>query len=264
MPRCAPRLTSPPPCRYLIAGTLYSIVGVLGYIGFADAHTQAACATGVGGAAGAVVSATAPARSLSLPTLSLNAPAPPGGNSTGACTLSSDFLASFSSDLSSGADAYAFSARVALLLQLLTVFPILLLIIRGQVCTLLVGTPWPGAVRVAALNGCVMALTTLFAALDLQINDVLRFVGAVGGFVIVFAVPVGMEAVARLRTARGEPAGGAPAPADDDSGEGGLPVKLMSAGGLPSLPLRTTLWLAAILAIGATFCTLQFVPGLSG
>ena len=154
---------------YMIAASLYSVVGVLGYLGFADSHAWGSCAA----------SAVLPAGAL---------PCRP---------LSSDFLAAFGSGLGSALDAYTFSARASLYLQLLTVFPILLLIIREQVWTLFKGVAYPSVWHVAGLNAVMMAVTTTFSALDVKIGEVLRFVGAVGGFVVVFAVPAGMEAVAR-------------------------------------------------------------------
>jgi solute carrier family 38 (sodium-coupled neutral amino acid transporter), member 9 len=203
---------------YCIAAALYSLVGVMGSFGFADAHTKADCAQ-------------------------IN------GATPSACAPTSDFLSAFSSDLSTSLNIYAFTARTSLLLQLVTVFPILLLIIRGQVFTLTLGTSWPGWPRVLALNLLVMFLTTLFAALNLQIGTVLRFVGAIGGLVIVFAVPVGMELVARgsqyldLTTLTTEP----------------LKAKEL----LRSLGFIEWVIAALVLLLGLAFSILQFVPGLS-
>jgi sodium-coupled neutral amino acid transporter 9 len=201
---------------YTVAGLLYAVVGVLGYVGFADAFRAGACAH-------------APA------------PAPPRSN----CTLSSDFIANFGSSLATSADAYTFSARLSLLLQLFTVFPILLLIIRGQVFKLFSGTDWPGAGAVAALNAAVMLITTAFAALDLQIGVVLRYVGAVGGLVIVFAVPVGMEAVALLEEQGVVEKGGR-----------------VGCAQLRALRARDAARLGAVLGVGAVFFVLQFIPGV--
>jgi sodium-coupled neutral amino acid transporter 9 len=201
---------------YTVAGLLYAVVGVLGYVGFADAFRAGACAH-------------APA------------PAPPRSN----CTLSSVFIANFGSSLATSADAYTFSARLSLLLQLFTVFPILLLIIRGQVFKLFSGTDWPGAGAVAALNAAVMLITTAFAALDLQIGVVLRYVGAVGGLVIVFAVPVGMEAVALLEEQGVVEKGGR-----------------VGCAQLRALRARDAARLGAVLGVGAVFFVLQFIPGV--
>lgn len=222
--------SSLPVCSYVIAGLLYACVGVLGYIGFVDAHTQQDCmapspalgasngvdsigsdgggAVTVGRVLGGIVSGvTARVSSLVLGSQPTAAPAlalvPPPDQSP--CTLQSNFLAMFGTDLQTGSDIYAFTARCALLLQLFTVFPILLLIVRSQVWSLVLKhTQWPGFTRVAGLNFALMAVTFTFAALDLQISEVLRFVGAVGGFVIVFAVPAGIHYVSRHRQIRAE------------------------------------------------------------
>jgi len=149
---------------YCIAGSLYASVGVLGYFGFADAHSRSDCA--------------APSGSLLSP-----------------CLLKSNFLAMFAQDLSNKAAAYTLSARAALLLQLFTVFPLLLLIIRTQVFSLVYGSEWPSSLKVYLINLLVCAVTFTFAAQDLSVSEVMRFVGAGGGFVIVFAVPAAMDYV---------------------------------------------------------------------
>lgn len=147
---------------YCIAASLYASVGVLGYFGFADAHSKSDCQA-------------------------------PLGSSTSLCLLKSNFLAMFAQDLSNKAAAYTLSARAALLLQLFTVFPLLLLIIRTQVFSLVYGTEWPSASKVYLINLLVCAITFTFAAQDLSVSEVMRFVGAGGGFVIVFAVPAAMD-----------------------------------------------------------------------
>ena len=43
------------------------------------------------------------------------------------------------------------------------------------------------------INLLVCAITFTFAAQDLSVSEVMRFVGAGGGFVIVFAVPAAMD-----------------------------------------------------------------------
>jgi sodium-coupled neutral amino acid transporter 9 len=138
-------------------------VGVLGYFGFADAHSKSDCAAS--------------------PPLSLVSP----------CILKSNFLAMFAQDLSNKAAAYTLSARAALLLQLFTVFPLLLLIIRTQVFSLVYGSEWPSSYKVYIINLLVCAVSFTFAAQDLSVSEVMRFVGAGGGFVIVFAVPAAMD-----------------------------------------------------------------------
>ena len=223
---------------YVVAGVLYATVGILGYIGLADVHKSGEVVDcGNHGlkstlGVGTVQGATAPSSS---------------------CTLNSDFLANFGSDFSSGSNVYAFTARTSLLLQLFTVFPILLLIIRNQAFELFLGKEWPGWLAVAGLNFSVMSVTTLFAALDLQIGVVLSYVGAVGGFVIVFAVPVGMEAVAKCREASegfvvGEES-------LDEVGVGGVTLA-----GLSRLAFSDKVWLSGVLGVGLVFFVAQFFP----
>jgi hypothetical protein len=222
--RTAPRRAAPhPPVRsapaadpatrradvsagYAIAGLLYAGVGVLGYIGFADAHSAAECsAAALSGAAAAGAAplflsapAPAPAPPPTLGALLPPAPAAP----LPACVLKSNFLAMFPSDLSGPADVYAFTARSALLCQLFTVFPLLLLIIRTQVFSLLYGKEWPSSLRVYAINGAVCLVSLAFAATDQSLGDIMRFVGAIGGFAIVFAIPAAMDVAWHSRPGR--------------------------------------------------------------
>jgi len=86
---------------------------------------------------------------------------------------------------------------VSLLLQLTTVYPLLLLIIRTQVFGLLWGSTWPSFWHVAILNALVMGTTFTFAALDLQISVVLQFTGAIGGIVLIYAIPIAIDIVQR-------------------------------------------------------------------
>ncbi|OQR83241.1 hypothetical protein ACHHYP_14930 [Achlya hypogyna] len=98
-------------------------------------------------------------------------------------------------------DVFAFSARASLLMQLATVYPLVLLIVRTQLFGLLFQTPWPGAWRVMGLNAAVMTLSTMFAVYYPNVGDVLRFTGAIGGFVLIFCVPIGIHLVS-LRAKR--------------------------------------------------------------
>ena len=141
----------------------------------------------------AALTATLAAPGQALP------PAPPAG---AACVLKSNFLAMFPSDLRGPADVYAFTARSALLCQLFTVFPLLLLIIRTQVFSLLYGKEWPSSLRVYAINGAVCLVSLAFAATDQSLGDIMRFVGAIGGFAIVFAIPAAMDFVWHGRKGR--------------------------------------------------------------
>ncbi|EQC40631.1 hypothetical protein SDRG_01713 [Saprolegnia diclina VS20] len=95
-------------------------------------------------------------------------------------------------------DVFAFSARASLLLQLATVYPLVLLIVRTQLFHLVFHTAWPGLLPVVGLNVIVMTVTTLFAIYYPNFGDVLRFTGAIGGFVLIFGVPIGIHLNARV------------------------------------------------------------------
>ncbi|OQR80662.1 hypothetical protein THRCLA_11956, partial [Thraustotheca clavata] len=90
-------------------------------------------------------------------------------------------------------DTFAFSARASLLFQLATVYPLVLLIVRTQFFGLVYNTPWPNAIAVVLLNATVMTVTTLFAVYYPKVGDVLRFTGAIGGFILIFCVPIGIH-----------------------------------------------------------------------
>jgi len=258
---------------YAIAGGLYATVGVVGYAGLADAGTPAGCA--------------------------YDAAAARAGGGGSPCSLAPNFLAAFGTSLGDAWGVYALSARVSLLAQLFTVFPLLLLIIRVQVFGVLRGTPWPGPRAVAGLNFCVMAATFAAAAVDAKVSEVLRFVGAVGGIVIVYAVPLAIHAAQR----RLPPAPAAGGGGDDD--EALLRAGLLAGGGASvqdggdaadgpgapppgegaaagggggggggaapecaPVPLPPSLLMdavdVAVFAVGATFTLVQFVPQVGG
>jgi sodium-coupled neutral amino acid transporter 9 len=127
-------------------------------------------------------------------------------------------------------DIYAFCARFALVFQLMTVFPLLLLIIRTQVFGLLWRNTYPSVLHVSGLNAAVMAITFTMAALNLQVSSVLRFTGAIGGIALVFFVPVAIDVVVRRKAGTASPL-----------------VYAMHA---------------LIMAVGVLFFALQFVPTL--
>lgn len=163
---------------YSVAGFLYVMVGIAGYFGFARAFTKEECAHHI---------EYSPLPSEYSP-LSLE---------TRKCELNSNFVSLFPDEISSGLGRYAFSTRFSLLFQLCTVFPLLLLIVRQSVMNIFYNTTYPGFAHVAIHNGVIFAVSYAFAALNLQISVVLRYVGAIGGFIIVFLMPLAMDFRAR-------------------------------------------------------------------
>ena len=81
-------------------------------------------------------------------------------------------------------------ARFAVLIQSMSVYPMLLFIVRSQLFTAFVyKRPYPGVVPTFCLAACQAAITTSFTALGVDIADVLKFAGAGGGLVCSFGLP---------------------------------------------------------------------------
>lgn len=99
-------------------------------------------------------------------------------------------------------DLYASSARLSLMLQLMTVYPLLLLIVRTQVLGTIYNSVYPGAPQVFALNALVMAATTLVAMYFGKVTAVLSYTGSIAGLIIVFSVPIAVDVVRRKDTSQ--------------------------------------------------------------
>ena len=80
--------------------------------------------------------------------------------------------------------------RLAVLVQSLSVYPVLLFIVRSQLFTAVYyRRPYPGPLPVALLSCGMAATTTAVSAMGVSISVVLKFVGAAGGLVCVFTIP---------------------------------------------------------------------------
>lgn len=177
---------------YSITAVLYSLVGVLGCFGYA-------------------------------------AILPAGANSDG--VLKSNFLDMFGTTFSDTSNVLAFVARAALLFQLITVYPILIMVIRNSFFGVLFQSNYPSCLHVSGLVVVVMGLTYTVAALDVDVGSAVRFTGAVGGYVIVFILPCVVDYFVKLSSDK----------------------------------LRIIDWIfyVAVLGTGLTFFALQFVPAIS-
>ena len=81
--------------------------------------------------------------------------------------------------------------RAAVLLQLLSIFPLVCGVIRGQLFTYLLGTIYPGALPVFLLNLCLVSGSSLVASLFPNApGQVLGLVGAVSGTLYVCLLPI--------------------------------------------------------------------------
>lgn len=145
--------------------------------------------------------------------------------------LEGNFLEIFGTDLANKENLYAFTARFSLFLQLMTVFPVLMFIIRTQTYGFLLNNQFPSYLKVAALNLGIVAVTFTFAALNVNVAVVTRFSGAICGIVLIFVVPIVIDRLA----AQGE----------------------------KRLTLCRTVVHGAVICLGLVFLAVQFVPMLT-
>lgn len=81
-------------------------------------------------------------------------------------------------------------ARFAVVMQCVTVLPVLVYIIRAQLFTAFYfKNPYPGLLPVVCINVVTLACTSAVCISGVHISDVLRFTGAFAAFVCVYAVP---------------------------------------------------------------------------
>jgi len=102
--------------------------------------------------------------------------------------IPADFLNHFSEN-----DKGAMVARIALFLQLFTVFPLIVYITRLQLFGYVFGTDYPSVVHVVALNVAIFLATTMIAVFYPSLVDVLRYTGAVCGLIYIFILPVAVH-----------------------------------------------------------------------
>jgi len=81
-------------------------------------------------------------------------------------------------------------AKVFLLFQMMTVFPLIMYFLRVSVFYPLYKTVWPGLQHILILNSLIITICVLFAIYVPNIGTVLRFSGAACGLIIIFALPV--------------------------------------------------------------------------
>ena len=80
--------------------------------------------------------------------------------------------------------------RLAVLVQSMSVYPVLLFIVRSQLFAAFVyRRPYPGPLPTFVLAVVQATITTSFTALGVDIADVLKFAGAGGGLVCCFGLP---------------------------------------------------------------------------
>ena len=80
-------------------------------------------------------------------------------------------------------------ARIMLLFQMITVFPLIMYILRIQFFYLFSRNEEVGYGKIYLVNTAVMTIGILFAILMPSIGNIIRFSGALCGAVVVFVLP---------------------------------------------------------------------------
>ena len=90
-------------------------------------------------------------------------------------------------------DLFAFITRLFLLLQVVTLFPLLVYMLRVQVLGMFqdhaTGEVSNQAVRILALNSLLLVCCILFATYYPQIGSVIRYCGSFSGLILIFTLP---------------------------------------------------------------------------
>lgn len=87
-------------------------------------------------------------------------------------------------------DVLATIARFAIMLQLLSIFPLLIFIIRVQFFGFLLQKQYPGFVHVLILSTICCLITMLFAMFFPNVGTVLQYCGAICGLVYLYILPI--------------------------------------------------------------------------
>lgn len=95
-----------------------------------------------------------------------------------------NFLDNFSSS-----DVMVFVARVCLLFQMITVYPLLGYLVRVQIMGQLFGNHYPSFIHILVLNILVVGAGVLMAMFYPNIGSIIRFSGAICGLALVFLLP---------------------------------------------------------------------------
>jgi solute carrier family 38 (sodium-coupled neutral amino acid transporter), member 9 len=122
-------------------------------------------------------------------------------NSQHSTVLKSNFLDMFGTTFNTSSEVLAFISRTALLLQLITVYPILVMVVRNSVFGALFRGMEPSRTHVIILAVSMLGLSYTCAALNVDVGLAVRMTGAIGGYVIVFLVP-SIILVQRHRTSK--------------------------------------------------------------
>eukprot|EP01137_Pigoraptor_chileana_P004653 Opistho-2@46592 len=99
-------------------------------------------------------------------------------------------------------DVMAVVARVFLLFQMITVYPLLMYIVRSQFMSVLFGNEYPNVWYVLLHNSIITAICVLFGVFYRKVGDIIRFTGAFCGLIYVFALPCAVHLIILHRKGR--------------------------------------------------------------
>lgn len=86
-------------------------------------------------------------------------------------------------------DVMTFVARICLLFQMITVFPLLMYIIRVQTFATIYKKTYPSWLHVLVLNLVVIGIGILFAIVYPHVGHIIRYVGSISGLAYIFTLP---------------------------------------------------------------------------
>jgi len=91
-------------------------------------------------------------------------------------------------------------ARVAVLVQSVTVYPVLLYLVRSQLFSAIYfKTPYPGWLPVLLCSLVEVTITSAITYAKVPISDILKYVGSFGGLVCIFCLPAIVHGVVHWR-----------------------------------------------------------------
>ncbi|XP_029433040.1 sodium-coupled neutral amino acid transporter 9 isoform X6 [Rhinatrema bivittatum] len=109
--------------------------------------------------------------------------------------IQQNFLDNFPSN-----DVMSFVARIFLLFQMITVYPLLCYLMRVQLLGHVFGKTYPSIFHVLALNVAVVGAGVLMARFNPNIGGIIRYSGATCGLALVFVYPALIHLISLYRT----------------------------------------------------------------
>lgn len=106
-------------------------------------------------------------------------------------------------DVVSDTDVYGMTGRAAVVLQMLTLYPLIVGLLREQVAGLIFKEQRYGWRFALTFSTILVAVGTLFGIYYPEIGDVIRITGALCGFIYIFFLPLAVQTIKERRDGRG-------------------------------------------------------------